>query len=105
MFQNVSERSIRVPDETLPSRVRRALARARVPGPTPLAGAALLCLLFGLLLLAFQVRAIFSAQLQQEYVGLVLEAVERADAARAAAISLQNTPAEDAQHRAAYREA
>ncbi|WP_087044324.1 GGDEF domain-containing protein [Caballeronia ptereochthonis] len=76
----------------------------RVPGPAPLAGAALLCLLLGLLFLAFQVRAIFSAQLQQEYVGLVLEAVERADAARAAAISLQGMPADDTQHRAAYRE-
>ncbi|WP_086972947.1 GGDEF domain-containing protein [Caballeronia glebae] len=77
----------------------------RVPGPAPLAGAALLCLLIGLLLLALQVRAIFSAQLQQEYVGLVLEAVERADTARATALSLQNTPAGDAQHQAAYREA
>nr|WP_232477653.1 GGDEF domain-containing protein [Caballeronia calidae] len=76
-----------------------------MPGPTPLAGAALLCLLIGLLFLALQVRAIFSAQLQQEYVGLVLEAVERADAARAAALSLQNTSDDDVQHRAAYREA
>ncbi|WP_061151089.1 GGDEF domain-containing protein [Caballeronia arvi] len=77
----------------------------RVPGPAPLAGAALLCLLIGLLFLAFQVRAIFSAQLQQEYVGLVLEAVERADAARAAAFSLQNLSASDTQHQALYREA
>jgi diguanylate cyclase (GGDEF)-like protein len=87
------------------SRVRHALWRVRVPGPAPLAGAALLCLLIGLLFLALQVRAIFSAQLQQEYVGLVLEAVERADTARATALSLQNTPAGDAQHRGAYREA
>ncbi|WP_061128052.1 GGDEF domain-containing protein [Caballeronia catudaia] len=77
----------------------------RVPGPAPLAGAALLGLLIGLLFLAFQVRAIFSAQLQQEYVGLVLEAVERADTARAAALSLQNLPADDTHHQAAYREA
>ncbi|WP_144403841.1 MULTISPECIES: GGDEF domain-containing protein [Caballeronia] len=77
----------------------------RVPGPAPLAGAALLCLLIGLLFLALQVRAIFSAQLQQEYVGLVLEAVERADTARATALSLQNTPASDTQRQAAYREA
>ncbi|KXU96021.1 diguanylate cyclase [Caballeronia megalochromosomata] len=77
----------------------------RVPGPAPLAGAALLCLLIGLLFLAMQVRAIFSAQLQQEYVGLVLEAVERADTARAAALTLQNAPAGDTRHQAAYREA
>jgi diguanylate cyclase (GGDEF)-like protein len=86
-------------------RVRRAMERVRVRGPAPLAGAALLCLLIGLLFLAFQVRAIFSAQLQQEYVGLVLEAVERADAARAGALSLQDAPADDARHRTAYREA
>ncbi|WP_321792504.1 GGDEF domain-containing protein [Caballeronia sp. J97] len=77
----------------------------RVPGPAPLAGAALLLLLIGLLFLALQVRAIFSAQLQQEYVGLVLEAVERADTARAAALSLQNTPPDDTRHQTAYREA
>ncbi|WP_061176224.1 GGDEF domain-containing protein [Caballeronia pedi] len=76
-----------------------------MPGPAPLAGAALLCLLIGLLFLALQVRAIFSAQLQQEYVGLVLEAVERADAARAAALSLQSVPADDPRHQAAYRDA
>ncbi|BBP96432.1 hypothetical protein BSFA1_15610 [Burkholderia sp. SFA1] len=104
MFRTVSERSIHVPEATLASRVRRALRRVPVPGPAPLAGAALLCLLIGLLLLAFQVRAIFSAQLQQEYVGLVLEAVERADTARAAALSLQNLPSDDTKHQAAYRE-
>ncbi|SAK77426.1 diguanylate cyclase [Caballeronia hypogeia] len=105
MSRTVSERSIHAHEATLTSRVRRALEGVRVPGPAPLAGAALLCLLIGLLFLALQVRAIFSAQLQQEYVGLVLEAVERADTARAAASSLQDTPAADSQHRAAYREA
>ncbi|KDR25129.1 diguanylate cyclase [Caballeronia zhejiangensis] len=107
MFRPVSERSIHVPEETLASRARHAIMRLRlrVPGPAPLAGAALLCLLIGLLFLALQVRAIFSAQLQQEYVGLVLEAVERADTARATALSLQNTPASDTQRQAAYREA
>ncbi|MDR5779501.1 GGDEF domain-containing protein [Caballeronia sp. LZ065] len=85
--------------------LEHAFRRARARGPAPLAGAALLCLLMGLLFLAFQVRAIFSAQLQQEYVGLVLEAVERAGAARAAASSLQDAPASDPQHRTAYREA
>lgn len=84
----------------------RAFARRlRVPGPAPMAAAALLCLLIGLLFLAFQVRAIFSAQLQQEYVGLVLQAVERADTARASALALKDASTNDAQHRAAYREA
>lgn len=105
MSRTVSERSIHAPEETLAGRVRRVLERVRVPGPAPLAGAALLCLLIGLLFLAMQVRAIFSAQLQQEYVGLVLEAVERADTARAAALTLQNAPAGDTRHQAAYREA
>ena len=105
MSRTVSERSIPAPEGTLATRVRRAFERARMPGPAPLAGAALLCLLIGLLFLALQVRAIFSAQLQQEYVGLVLEAVERADAARAAALSLQSVPAGDPQHQAAYRDA
>ncbi|MDR5833998.1 GGDEF domain-containing protein [Caballeronia sp. LZ034LL] len=84
--------------------LEHAFRRARARGPAPLAGAALLCLLMGLLFLAFQVRAIFSAQLQQEYVGLVLEAVERAGAARATALSLQDAPVGDP-HRTAYREA
>jgi diguanylate cyclase (GGDEF)-like protein len=104
MSRTVSERSIHAPEDTLAGRVRRALERMRMPGPAPLAGAALLCLLIGLLFLAMQIRAIFSAQLQQEYVGLVLEAVERADTARAAALSLQNAPAGDTQRQAAYRE-
>jgi len=104
MSRTVSERSIHAPEDTLAGRVRHALVRMRVPGPAPLAGAALLCLLIGLLFLAMQIRAIFSAQLQQEYVGLVLEAVERADTARAAALSLQNAPAGDTQRQAAYRE-
>jgi diguanylate cyclase (GGDEF)-like protein len=104
MSRTVSERSIHAPEDTLAGRVWRALERMRMPGPAPLAGAALLCLLIGLLFLAMQIRAIFSAQLQQEYVGLVLEAVERADTARAAALSLQNAPAGDTQRQAAYRE-
>ncbi len=84
---------------------RAQAERLRMPGPAPMAAAALLCLLIGLLFLAYQVRGIFSAQLEQEYVGLVLQAVERADAARASAIALKDASATDAQHRAAYREA
>jgi hypothetical protein len=63
MSRTVSERSIHAPEDTLAGRVRRALERMRMPGPAPLAGAALLCLLIGLLFLAMQIRAIFSAQL------------------------------------------
>ncbi|WP_244816066.1 GGDEF domain-containing protein [Caballeronia sp. Lep1P3] len=78
----------------------------RVPGPAPIAAAALLCLLIGLLFLAYQVRAIFSAQLQQEYVGLVQQAVQRADTARASALALRGDASTgDAPHRTAYREA
>ncbi|WP_121310609.1 GGDEF domain-containing protein [Paraburkholderia sp. BL17N1] len=51
--------------------------------PAMLAGASLLCLLVGLLYLALQIRTIFSDQLKQEYAGLVLEAAERAESARA----------------------
>jgi diguanylate cyclase len=84
----------------------RALARrTRAPGPALLAAAALLCLLIGLLMLTLQVRTIFSAQLQQEYVGLVLEAVERADAARGAVLALEDTPLSDTRHQTAYRDA
>ena len=55
-----------------------------------MAGASLVCLLIGLLFLAVQVRSIFSAQLQQEYIGLVLEAVDRAESARDAVAVLAN---------------
>lgn len=109
----VSERNIPVrDDDAFTTRAQRALRaarayarRVRIPGPAPIAGVALVCLLIGLLFLAFQVRAIFSAQLQQEYIGLVLEAVERADTARAATLSLQDAPPDDTPHRAAYRDA
>jgi diguanylate cyclase len=112
MSHPTSERNIPAPENALTARSARVfdagralVRRLRVPGPAPLAGAALLCLLIGLLFLAYQVRAIFSAQLQQEYVGLVLEAVERADAARGSALALMDAAPDDTQHRTAYREA
>ena len=52
------------------------------PGPTTVAVASLLCLLVGLVYLATQIRMVFSDQLKQEYAGLVLETVERAESAR-----------------------
>lgn len=61
---------------------RRVLATRFRPGPATIAGASLLCLLIGLLLLGSQIRAVFSNQLKQEYIGLVLDAVERAESAR-----------------------
>jgi diguanylate cyclase (GGDEF)-like protein len=60
---------------------RVQVVRLRV-GPASVAVAALLCLLFGLLYVAMQIRTVFSDQLKQEYAGLVLEAVERVDSAR-----------------------
>ena len=51
------------------------------PGPTTVAIASLLCLLAGLLYLATQIRIVFSDQLKEEYAGLVLEAVARAESA------------------------
>ncbi|WGS53150.1 GGDEF domain-containing protein [Paraburkholderia sp. D15] len=63
------------------------------PAPAVLAGASLLCLLIGLLYLASQIRTIFSDQLKQEYAGLVLDAVDRADNARALAVVWQQMPA------------
>jgi diguanylate cyclase (GGDEF)-like protein len=52
-------------------------------GPATVAVASLVCLLIGLLYLAMQIRTVFSDQVKQEYAGLVLEAVERAETARA----------------------
>ncbi|MDN7181480.1 GGDEF domain-containing protein [Caballeronia sp. SEWSISQ10-4 2] len=52
------------------------------PGPATIASASFLCLLIGLLFLALQIKTIFSDQLKQEYSGLVLEGVERAESAR-----------------------
>ncbi|MBB5419512.1 diguanylate cyclase (GGDEF)-like protein [Paraburkholderia atlantica] len=66
------------------------------PGPASVAVAALLCLLFGLLYVAIQIRTVFSDQLKQEYAGLVLEAAERVDSAReqlAAWKRMADTPA------------
>jgi diguanylate cyclase (GGDEF)-like protein len=52
------------------------------PGPATIACISFLCLLMGLLFLALEIRTIFSDQLKQEYSGLVLEGIERAESAR-----------------------
>jgi diguanylate cyclase (GGDEF)-like protein len=87
MATEVGKTSTRTPERLRP---RRALSRPAFtfrfrPAPAILAGASLLCLLFGVLYLALQIRTIFSDQLKQEYAGLVLEAAGRADSARAMA--------------------
>jgi diguanylate cyclase (GGDEF)-like protein len=78
----------------------RGAAHARVwrirIGPASVAVTALLCLLFGLLYVAMQIRTVFSDQLKQEYAGLVLEAAERVESAREQVAMWQrlaNTPA------------
>ena len=81
MTPETGKTSIPIPERTRPPRAARrgALAIRFRPGPAAIAAAALVCLLIGLLYLALQIRTIFSDQLKQEYAGLVLEAVERAE--------------------------
>jgi diguanylate cyclase (GGDEF)-like protein len=74
-------------------------------GPTALAGAGLLCLVAGLLVLALQIKAIFSDQLKQEYTGLVLDAVGRAESARDLASARQPLTGDSAVEPQDYRNA
>ena len=74
-------------------------------GPTALAGAGLLCLLAGLLVLALQIKAIFSDQLKQEYTGLVLDAIGRAESARDLASARQPLTGDGAGEPQDYRNA
>ncbi|WP_082904886.1 GGDEF domain-containing protein [Paraburkholderia ginsengiterrae] len=77
----------RIPErpDAAPAGSRRASRVRFWPTPAVLAGASLLCLLIGLFYLAFEIRAIFSDQLKQEYAGLVLESAAHAESARVAA--------------------
>jgi diguanylate cyclase (GGDEF)-like protein len=97
-----------------PIRERRRAGRAASKGvfmsrfrraPAVLAGASLLCLLVGLLYLALQIRTIFSDQLKQEYAGLVLEAAERAESARATVAVWQQRSADSQTQMQGYRHA
>ncbi|MGF6595362.1 diguanylate cyclase (GGDEF)-like protein [Paraburkholderia sp. GAS448] len=82
-----------------------AVPRRRLtPSPLAVGVASLICLVFGLLYMALQVRAIFSDQIEQEYVALVLESVTRADAAQNAALAWQRMP-QSAANAAAYQSA
>ncbi|SDG90553.1 diguanylate cyclase (GGDEF) domain-containing protein [Paraburkholderia phenazinium] len=74
-------------------------------GPAALAGVALLCLLAGLLVLALQIKAIFSDQLKQEYTGLVLDAIGRAESARDLAGARQPLTGDSAAEPQDYRHA
>jgi diguanylate cyclase (GGDEF)-like protein len=74
-------------------------------GPATLAGIALLCLLAGLLVLALQIKAIFSDQLKQEYTGLVLDAIGRAESARDLASARQPLTGDSAAEPQDYRNA
>jgi diguanylate cyclase (GGDEF)-like protein len=70
-----------------------AVSRRRLtPSPLAVGVASLICLVFGLLYMALQVRAIFSDQIQEEYVALVLESVTRADIALNTALVWQRMP-------------
>ncbi|MFP3566819.1 diguanylate cyclase [Paraburkholderia sp. SIMBA_030] len=74
-------------------------------GPATMAGASLLCLLIGVLYLALQIRTIFSDQLRQEYIGLVIEAVERAESACNVVGVWQHLPEADGARAEGYRHA
>ena len=79
----------REPDRPAPAARKPAFTVRFGWGPAALAGVALLCLLAGLLVLAVQIKAIFSDQLKQEYTGLVLDAIGRAESARDLATARQ----------------
>jgi len=85
MAAEVSKTPTHIPETlfALPRESGRANGWRLTPGPATVAVASLLCLLIGLLYLALQIRTVFADQVKQEYAGLVLEAVERADTARA----------------------
>ena len=84
MATETSKTSTPIPERYRPARaVRKPAFTVRFGwGPAALAGAGLLCLLAGLLVLALQIKTIFSDQLKQEYTGLVLDAIGRAESAR-----------------------
>ncbi|CAE6842123.1 hypothetical protein R69746_06972 [Paraburkholderia aspalathi] len=107
MTPETGKTSIPIPERTRPPRAARrgALAIRFRPGPAAIAAAALVCLLIGLLYLALQIRTIFSDQLKQEYAGLVLEAVDRAEGARNLVGVWQQLPDATEAKAAGYRQA
>lgn len=107
MAPEASKTSIRTPDRTRTPFAAggRALAIRFRPGPAVIGTVALICLLIGLLYLALQIRTIFSDQLKQEYAGLVLDAVERAQSARNAVGIWQQLPDATQSGASGYRQA
>ncbi|MFM0212754.1 GGDEF domain-containing protein [Paraburkholderia sediminicola] len=107
MAPEASKTSIPIPERTRSQRAVRGRTRAIrfSPGPAVIAAAALICLLIGLLYLAQQIRTIFSDQLKQEYAGLVLDAVERAESARSLVGIWQQLPDATPTRAAGYRNA
>jgi diguanylate cyclase (GGDEF)-like protein len=84
MSPEVSETTSPIRSEhcSWPAGIEGSFATHSRLGPGAMAFASLCVLLTGLLFLASQTRAIYSDELKQEYVGLVLEAAEHAEAAR-----------------------
>jgi diguanylate cyclase (GGDEF)-like protein len=107
MAPEAAKTSIPIPERTRLQRAARgrAFAIRLRPGPAVIAAAALICLLIGLLYLAQQIRTIFSDQLKQEYSGLVLDAVDRAENARSLVGVWQQLPDATATRAAGYRTA
>ncbi len=107
MAPEAAKTSIPIPERTRSQRAARgrAFAIGLRPGPAVIAAAALVCLLIGLLYLAQQIRTIFSDQLKQEYSGLVLDAVDRAENARSLVGVWQQLPDATATRAAGYRTA
>jgi diguanylate cyclase (GGDEF)-like protein len=106
MAPDASGTSTPVPERHRSWRVglRRTLAAGPGLGPAAMAGASLLCLLIGLPYLALQIRTVFSEQLKQEYIGLVLEAVESAESARSR-VGVWQLAADGSVHADDYRRA
>ncbi|CAE6722183.1 GGDEF domain-containing protein [Paraburkholderia haematera] len=105
MAPEASKTTIPIPERIRTPRTARGRAfasRFRL-GPAAIAAAALVCLLIGLLYLALQIRTILSDQLKQEYAGLVLDAVERADSARSQVGIWQQLPDATQARAAGYR--
>ena len=105
MVPEAGKTSIPIPERTRAQRAARgrAFAIRFRPGPAVIATAALVCLLIGLLYLAQQIRTIFSDQLKQEYAGLVLDAVGRAESARSLVGVWQQLPDATAIRAAGFR--
>ncbi|ALE56828.1 diguanylate cyclase (GGDEF)-like protein [Paraburkholderia sp. GV068] len=107
MAAEASKTSTPIPEPLFGSRpgLPRANGWRLTLGPATVAVASLLCLLVGLLYLAMQIRTVFSDHVKQEYASLVLEAVERAETARARVGVWDEVPGAHESAAAGYRDA